>query len=128
MFNLLKELWSWIKNKKVISKIKNILDTCDGILEEKGYHDQDEHYKIKDHKLYVNIHYYKGKIDGLRFNSITSTMVLIFNFTTLTSLLDISLDIYCWCCLLSPLQKSRYQQYKRMCNVYVSNEQNSSNA
>ena len=128
MFDVFKRILFRWNNRKVISKIDGILHQCDDILEEKGYHNKDEVHKIENHKLYVNIHYYKGKISELLFDDITSTMVLTFNFTTLSSLLDISLNIYCWCCLLLPLQGSRYQQYKKEWKLYVSNEQDSPDA
>lgn len=115
MLKFLKELWFKLRNRKQISKINSILRSCDDILEKKGYHDKDEHFFYRNDKLYINIRRYEGHTLpslGSRFKN-----YMFFPVNGLSSFMDTSLDIFCWCYLLPALYESRYQQYQKEVQV-----------
>ena len=119
MFSALKKLVLkvklWYKNtktKRTLKLIKSTLTECEDILTEKGYRSNERHYKYGHHKLYIFIHkniiltaptggnYHKGTVT-VRFNDSVST------------LMEASLLVYCWCCCLPPIKSSKYQRYQK---------------
>lgn len=121
MFNKLK---NWIKrtierykNRKTLSKIKYNLQQSENILEEKGYRSNEQHYDYSCDTIHIYLH---NKplflVKGASYEK--GTITLHFN-NSIANLLEASLILYCWTCLLPELPGSRYQQYIRRCEGYV---------
>lgn len=127
IFNVLSRIKELIRkiikafcNRKILLKIRHNLEYSDIILKEKGYHKK-QYYDYNDNEIHVYLTRdppfiaegasYKNGILSLRFNN------------NLEDLLEASLTIYCWTCLLPGLSGSKYQQYIRRCKGYVDSQQ-----
>lgn len=119
--DLLQKIKKAFRNRKILLKVRHNLECSDIILEEKGYHEK-QHYDYDNNEIHVYLTRdpsftaedasYKNGIISLRFNN------------NLKDLLEASLTIYCWACLLPGLSGSKYQQYIRRCRSYVDSQQN----
>lgn len=104
----------------MLQKVKYNLMCSDMILEEKGYRDK-QHYDYDNNEIHI---YLKQKplfvAKGASYKD--GIVSLCFN-NNLKDLLEASLTIYCWTCLLPGLENSKYQQYIRRCISYVDSQQ-----
>ena len=116
---------SWFQNKIRSREIQKVLDICDIILEEKGYHDHNKTYWYDHNILYFDISNAHNITQKLPYYITIKDNTIMIKFSNVKMLLETSLEMYCWCCLLKPLPYSRYQQYERAVHDYACNEQNS---
>lgn len=117
--DMLQKIKRVFQSRKILKKVKYNLECSDIILKEKGYHDQQQ-YDYSNNEIHIYLTQdplfiaegasYKNGIVSLHFNN------------DLKDLLEASLTIYCWTCLLPGLKNSKYQQYIRRCTSYVDSQ------
>lgn len=98
-------------------KVKHNLQQSESILEEKGYRESEQHYDYDRNTIHLYLK--KRPLFIIKGSSYTGGTVTLHFDSSIAGLLEASLTIYCWACLLPELENSIYQQYKRRCKSYV---------
>jgi hypothetical protein len=94
----------------VQEKISDIIKESKHILVEKGYVTEEQNIIFTDNMISIPIFDISKIPFLLRYSFKTKNKVIILCHDTL---LEASLDLYCWTCLLPGLKHSTYQQYEK---------------
>ena len=99
----------------LFGKIKETIDSDENILREKGYL-KNTHINISNYKLSLNINS-SITLPNLPEHGLLKNNILLIKYSSAQTLLEASLSVFVWACLLPALENSVYKQYEKEAEV-----------
>lgn len=96
-------------------KIKETINSDENILREKGYL-KNTHISISNYELSLNINS-NVTLPNLPKHGLLKNNILLIKYSSAQTLLEASLSVFVWACLLPALENSVYKQYEKEAEV-----------